>query len=977
MRINAINQVAFKEIALYFSSPIGYLFLAVYLGVTLFVFFWVESFFARNIADVRPMFEWLPILLIFLAAAITMRIWSDERRTGTIEFLTTLPAKTWELVLGKFIACVILLLIALLLTIPLPISVSLVSNVDWGPVIAGYAAAILLGATYLSIGVFVSARTDNQIVALILTTFLCGVLYMLGSPLLTDLVTHGLAEFLRSLGAGSRFESISRGVLDFRDLYYYGSVAATFLVLNVLSLQQLGWTRRSFKSKPRTIQLVTGLVIANILAANIWLSTVKVLRWDVTETQQYSISSVTDNYLSQLTEPLLIRGYFSSKTHPLLAPLAPQMADLLQEYAVAGGVNVRVEVVDPMQSPEMEDEANTKYGIRPVPFQIKDRYQASLVNSYFDVLVQYGDEYEVLGFRDLIEIKAQDEANIDVVLNNPEYALTRAIKTVISGFQSGGTTFSYINTPIKFVGYVSDDSRLPEELVEAKENIQNVLEELQDESDGKFTWEIVDPEAGDGALAQQISTDYGFRPMAASLFDANTFYFYLTFSDDEVLVSVGLPESREEAPIKKAFEEGLKRFASGLMNTVALSTPVPAPQNPYMQQQQQVQTTYNELRSFLETEFQVETNYLGGPVKPATDVLVVVEPKDLSEEAVFHLDQFLMQGGTVVVASSSFGTTFTQQFLSATPTVTGLEDWLAHHGLTIDSTMVLDRQNARFPLPVTRQVGGLSFQEIQMFDYPYFVDIRSDGFPQETQITQNLDQVALAWSSPILVDAETNAGRTVTELLRSTDESWTETNPDLMPRVSADSTPFMPLGVTESQLLAISVEGRFDSFFDESPLLKMEPEETPAENDEDIALGEDEDEEESEEEIEIDNLGTVSSVIERSPESARLVVIGSSEFISDTSIRLLSSASGSLYSQSLQLVANVVDWSVEDSSLMSIRGRGQFNRTLPPMTEQTQFVWEVTIYILAILGVLLTYVLAWSSRRRRHRRYQIMLGDSA
>ena len=113
------------------------------------------------------------------------------------------------------------------------------------------------------------------------------------------------------------------------------------------------------------------------------------------------------------------------------------MADLLQEYEVAGGSMINVEVVDPIQSPELEDEANTKYGIRPVPFQIKDRYQSSLVNSYFDVLVQYGDEYEVLGFRDLIEVKAQDEANIDVVLNNPEYALTRTIKNgafVVSGW---------------------------------------------------------------------------------------------------------------------------------------------------------------------------------------------------------------------------------------------------------------------------------------------------------------------------------------------------------------------------------------------------------------------------------------------------------------------------------------------------------------------------------------------------------------
>lgn len=988
MRPNSIQQVAFKELALYFSSPIGYLFLAVYLGVSLFVFFWVEAFFARNIADVRPMFEWLPILLIFLAAALTMRIWSDERRTGTIEFLTTLPATAWELVLGKFFACIVLLLIALLLTVSLPISVSLVADLDWGPVIAGYAAAILLGATYLSIGVFVSARTENQIVALIVTTFLCGVLYMLGSPLLTDLVTNNIAEVLRSLGAGSRFESITRGVLDFRDLYFYASVAASFLVLNVLSLHQLGWTHRSLKSKPRNVQIVTGLVVVNLLIANAWLSSVTVLRWDVTEGRQYSISPVTYSYLNQLTEPLLIRGYFSSKTHPLLAPLAPQMADLLQEYEVAGGSMINVEVVDPIQSPELEDEANTKYGIRPVPFQIKDRYQSSLVNSYFDVLVQYGDEYEVLGFRDLIEVKAQDEANIDVVLNNPEYALTRTIKTVLSSFQGGGSTFEYINKPVEFVGYISEDDTLPPELVEAKGAIASVLMDFETEAEGKFTWRFVDPDAGDGSVASQISNDYGFRPMAASLFDTNTFYFYLTFSDQEIIVSVGLPESFEEEPIKRNFEEGLKRFASGLMNTVALSTPVPAPQNPYMQQQQpSVENTYNDLRSFLGTEFDVETNYLGGPVKPATDVLVVIEPDNLDDESVFYLDQFLMQGGTVVIATSAFKTTFTQQFLNATPHSTGLEGWLGHHGVTIKNEMVLDPRNARFPVPVTRQVGGLSFQEIQMFDYPYFLDIRSDGFPSESQITQNLDQVTMSWASPIEVDSVVNANRSVSELLRSTSNSWLDSNPDLMPQVNSAGSVYVPVGETSSALVGVLVEGRFDSFFEESPLLELEAElELSEENTatfEGLTEADDvtdesalEDEESAEEEEE-DTLGTITTVIERSPESARLVVIGSSQFVSDTSIRLLSSASGSLYNNSLQFLANIVDWSVEDSSLMSIRGRGKFNRTMPPISENAQFAWELTIYAISLIGILATFLIAWMLQRRRHQKYETWLGDAA
>ncbi len=127
--------------------------------------------------------------------------------------------------------------------------------------------------------------------------------------------------------------------------------------------------------------------------------------------------------MAQLQEPLLIRGYFSAKTHPLLAPLVPRLRDLLKEYAVAGEGRVRVEFIDPAEEPELEQEAGQKYGIRPVPFQFASKYQSSVVNSYFNVLIQYGDEFETLGFRDLIEIKSRGESDLNVDLRNPSMTL--------------------------------------------------------------------------------------------------------------------------------------------------------------------------------------------------------------------------------------------------------------------------------------------------------------------------------------------------------------------------------------------------------------------------------------------------------------------------------------------------------------------------------------------------------------------------
>lgn len=974
---DTVLAIVRKELALFFGSPIAYLFMFAYLGVTLFIFFWGEAFFARNIADVRPMFEWLPILLVFLAAALTMRMWSDERRVGTLEFVVTVPTSAWHFALGKFLACWTLLAVALALTLPLAVTVALIGNLDWGPVFAGYVAALLLGAAYLSIGLFVSAKTDNQIVALILATFSCGAFYLVGSPFISELFDNEVGDALRALGAGSRFESITRGVLDLRDLYYYVSIVGVFLTLNVYAIESHGWAGDGSEARHRGAQRLTALIALNFVVANFWLSGLSgnvALRWDVTEGRQFSISDATRSYLSQLREPMLVRGYFSAKTHPLLAPLVPEMRDLLTEYEIAADGRLRLELVDPASAPEMEDEANSKYGIRPVPFQVADRYQQSLVSSYFDVLIQYGDEYEVLDFRDLIELKVTGEADLDVRLRNPEYDITRAIKKVLYGFRGGGEIFDAVSDPVEFTGYISADERLPAVLVDLKGELEVVLDELIAESGGKLTSSIVDPDAGDGALATEIGERYGFTPMAASLFDRDTFFYYLTLSDGETVVQIPIPESLDADGLKRGLGEGLKRFAEGLLKKVALSLP-PAP-NPYMQQQMPIPPgdQFESLRNFLTVDFDVATADLeSGELGAASGVLLVVDPGALAAKEVFAIDQFLMRGGTVVVMSGAFEVRLSQQSLMATSKNTGLDDWLAHHGVAIDKSFVMDAANSAFPVPVRRQVGGFSFQQLVMLDYPYFVDVRDEGLNQDFMPVSELPQVTFAWGSPVDIDAEANADRAVTTLLSSSAGAWRSTSTEVMPNVGEDGeVPFAPSGEVEVVTLAGMVEGRFDSFFEESPLLEEEIEEEAAEEDPaeggETATGDEGIEEDNGDADNDDHdIGAVTSVIERSPESARLIVIGSSSFVADQTLGMIGSADGTRYANSIQLIANLVDWAVEDQALLTIRGRGHFNRTLPPMDENAQRVWEYINYGVAVIAVFGVFVLqaAWRARHRR------------
>jgi ABC-2 type transport system permease protein len=403
-----ILSIVRKELAGYFGSPLALIFLGAFLAVELFVFFNVETFFARNIADIRPLFQWMPVLLIFLLAALTMRQWSEEQRSGTLEILLTMPMRLVSLVLGKFIGVMGMILIALALTLPLPITVSLLGNLDWGPVFGGYLAAILMASAYAAIGLFVSSRTDNQIVALLSTVMLGGVFYLVGTRAVTDFFGSPVSDILWAIGTGSRFESIQRGVIDLRDLVYYLSLAAFFLTLNVLSLDSQRWSQKPVGAAQmyrQRVMLTSVLLLLNLAVMNVWLFPMEGLRLDLTAQKEYSLSPVTRELVSNLQEPLLIRAYISAKTHPLLAPLAPRVKDMLREYEIVSHGKIKAEVIDPLTNPEIEAEANQTYGIKPTAFRVSGRHEASVINSYFDILVRYGDQSVVLNFGDIIEVE--------------------------------------------------------------------------------------------------------------------------------------------------------------------------------------------------------------------------------------------------------------------------------------------------------------------------------------------------------------------------------------------------------------------------------------------------------------------------------------------------------------------------------------------------------------------------------------------
>jgi len=933
------RRVASKEIRLFFASPVAWLFLASFVGASLFVFFWAESFFARNIADVRPLFEWMPRLLIFLSAALTMRMWSEERRTGTLEHVLTQPVSLWRFVLGKFRACFFLLLLALLSTLPLPLTVALIANLDWGPVAAAYLATTLLGGAYISIGLYVSARTDNSIVSLIGTVALCGLVYLLGSPAVTELFNSDIAEGLRLLGSGSRFDSITRGVLDIRDLVYYLSIILIFLSLNVSALEKGRWARGASIKRHLQWRFLIFLLIGNIILTNVWLNRITNLRIDLTEGQLYSISQPTYDYLDKLEEPLLIRGYFSTKTHPLLSPLIPQLRDLIKEYEVAGKGKVRVEFLDPVDNPALEKEANDFYGIQATPFQIADRYQSALMSSYFNILVRYGDEFETLGFTDLIEAKTGSNAQAEVLLRNPEFDITRAIKNVLYSYQVGGELFDGIDDEVEFIAYVSRDELLPDSLLTYKRAVRKQLNEMELESQGKFTVRFIEPEARGGVVARQIAQEWGFKPMIASVDSDSEFFFYLTLADTRQVVQ--LPTDQFDPDNFQAqLEAGLKRFASGFTKTVSLMVPEV---DERMATYHLGGPTFINLERLITRDYSIRMEDLSnGRVSPEADILAVVAPHRLTQKQIFAIDQFVMRGGTLILVSSPYSTELSGGQLRLQEWNSGLDEWLAHQGITIGKSLVLDKQNAPFPAPVMRSSGDYEFQDVQLINYPYFIDLRAPGLAIGHPVTSSLPQVTMAWASPVSVDKF--RGRKVTTLLRSSAGAWLSKSTKIMPvRDNNGELNFDTQGQKHPIDVGVSIQGRFESWFAGKPYPLP-----PLEGSGDTGI---------------------NTIIEHSPGSARIILYASNDFLDDQILNAIVTAAGTQYIGPLELFMNTLDWAVQDDALLKIRSGGNFNRTLPNMERDSQKVIEYLNYAASFFFLLLLAAIHRTRKILRRRYY--------
>ena len=239
--MNVIKALFRRELRSYFATPLAYVFIVIYLILMGTFTFYLGGFYERGQADLDAFFNYHPWLYLFLVPAIAMRLWAEERKTGSVELLMTLPITPWQAVLGKFLAAWVFTGIALVLTFPIWITVNYLGDPDNGAILAGYVGSFLMAGGFLAIGSCLSATTSNQVIAFVITVVVSFGFLLSGFPLVLDLFSgwapQTIVDGIASLSFLTHFANISKGVIEVRDLVYFGLVIGTFLFANTIVLQ--------------------------------------------------------------------------------------------------------------------------------------------------------------------------------------------------------------------------------------------------------------------------------------------------------------------------------------------------------------------------------------------------------------------------------------------------------------------------------------------------------------------------------------------------------------------------------------------------------------------------------------------------------------------------------------------------------------------------------------------------------------------
>ncbi len=384
--------VAEREIQNFFDHPTAYILMLAFLGLSLFLAF--RSIYALSLASLRPLFDLLPWLFAVFIPALTMRSVAEEKRTGTIEWLSSYPLGELEILMGKLIGNWFFVMLSLAGTLPMALGVFLLSDADPGIMLAQYIGASLLAMQGVAIGLWASTATKNQVTAFILATSVSFALVFIGTPVVLYGLTPFLGTALSRLSVMGHFENVARGVIDLRDIVYFLSTAGLFVAMAVglLVKQRLSEQRESYKRLRAGIAISLGLVVVtNLLGGNIGG------RVDLTRESLYTLSPGSKETLDNLSDLVTLKLFISDELPSELQPTLRDVRDLISDMNRAGGDNLVVENLNPGDDLDVAAEARS-LGIIENEFNVLRDDEFEVRRGWFGLALLYADQQEVIPF---------------------------------------------------------------------------------------------------------------------------------------------------------------------------------------------------------------------------------------------------------------------------------------------------------------------------------------------------------------------------------------------------------------------------------------------------------------------------------------------------------------------------------------------------------------------------------------------------
>ena len=389
-----------KDVKSYFDQPAAYILIVPFVAVLAYVFF--SSALLTAEASLRPMFTVdfqidspsLPWLLAIFVPAATMRLLAEENRDGTLELLLTHPIRGWIVLLSKFLAGFIFVAFAILATVGIPIAVTTAGNLDVGAAVGQYVSSLFLAAAFVSIGLFTSSLTRNQIVAFILGLSLTMILMVMGLDIVAVTLPPRLASLLQDLSPVTHFSSIARGVIHLRDVLYFVALISTFLSATFLVIR--GRTLSHASVQYRNLQLGTvGLIVVSLLIG--WSGNSIGGRIDLTEDKLFTLSPATAEILEGLNDVLTLELFESREPPVQVAITARDVGDFLEDFAAGSGGDVKLVRRFPGDD---EDELRKAQlaGVPPVQFNVQSQGELQIKTGYLGLAMTYVDKRQVIPY---------------------------------------------------------------------------------------------------------------------------------------------------------------------------------------------------------------------------------------------------------------------------------------------------------------------------------------------------------------------------------------------------------------------------------------------------------------------------------------------------------------------------------------------------------------------------------------------------